>query len=83
MPTFVFDAVIDWPNGKGETPCTQAYLDKMAEAAEIRSKYDSNFSSGFVPLDDMSRDDYEAVCCIENDLSQMQLDGHVGKGVRY
>lgn len=67
-----------WPNGLGETPCSRAYEAKSDEMCVI---YNPSYDDG--TLDDLSPEDYNRYCTLENDLGVMQMNGHLGKSHRY
>lgn len=75
MSKIIHDDSIEWPNGKGYTPCTKEYADMHAEMQRIKSD-DEN-------LDDLEPDAYNRYCTLDNDLGALQLEGHLGKGVQY
>jgi hypothetical protein len=77
------DDTIFWPNGKGFTPCTKAYADKKAERDAIKNKPDYDDirgADGWVSMDDLTPDDYEAWNRLDNELGSMQIAGHLGQG---
>lgn len=55
MTKMKHDAAIYWPNGRGYTPCTQEYADKLAERDAI---HDPRYGN----LDDLSPADYNKYC---------------------
>ncbi len=68
-------ARIEWPNGMGYTPCTQAYADLHAEAEAVKPSE--------VNMDDLSPEDYQRWNVLTDRLASMHADGHLGKSVRY
>ncbi len=66
---------IDWPNGLGYTPCSEAYAD-ICDRIEAVKPSD-------VRMDDLNHDDYETFNRLESERCQMQIEGHVGKSVRF
>jgi hypothetical protein len=68
---------IEFPNGKGYTPCSQLYAQLVDERDGLRAMYEA------LPLDQWHRDDYERFSELENKLGVLQLNGHVGAAVRY
>lgn len=70
-----FTHEIPYPNGQGYTPCTAAYYAKKGEYAALRGKCEH--------LNQFTPDDYQRLGELDNELAQMQLNGHLGKGVRY
>lgn len=67
---------IDWPNGQGYTPCSEEYANKLFEKNLIHKVGEGS-------LDDLSPADYQRYCELDNELGNMQLNGHLGKSVRY
>ncbi len=72
----IHDAIIDWPNGKGYTPCTAEYWNLHDERESLKPTDDET-------LDDLSPERYQRYCEIDNELGGLQLNGHLGKSVRY
>ena len=72
------NAFIYWVNGEGYTPCTMGYRQLLSEKEAI---YDPVYHEH--GLDDLSPEEYQRYSEIENKLAVMQLDGHLGKSVRY
>lgn len=70
-----FDDVIEFPNGEGFTPCTKDYARIVDEMDAIKPDY--------VNLDDLSPEDYERWNRLDSELSQLQMEGHLGQSVRY
>lgn len=76
-PKFVHDHSIDWPNGRGYTPCTKAYFAKYHAKMDI---YNPNNGGS---IDNLSPRDYQRWCELDHEVMQMSLDGHVAPSVRY
>lgn len=76
MSTIIHDDVLFWPNGLGETPCTQEYT-------EIKDQLDAILDPSSFSLSDLSPDDYELWNRLVDKLAQLQMAGHLGKGYRY
>ena len=74
-PGVEHDAVIEWPNGLGETPCSSAYLAMKEEADSILPPGES--------MDGLSPADYQRWNVLTDRLAGMQAEGHTGKAVRY
>ncbi len=72
-----------WPNGLGETPCTQEYKALLDEQNALRDKYTDILTGIQEFVDDWSNEDYNRFHQIANDLGVLQLDGHLGKGFKY
>ncbi len=73
------NAILDWPNGEGYTPVSQEYLDLI-------NKRDAIYEAGRdyeMCLDDLPPDQYNQYCQLDNDIGVLQLNGHVGKSVRF
>ncbi len=70
------DTAIEWPNGAGFTPCTREY-------ADVNAKIDDLNDFGRIGMDDMSPENYEEYNRLLNLQGELQLAGHLGKGVRY
>lgn len=64
---------IDFPNGKGYTPCSQEYRDTYDARNEICDLNDGEF------LKDLSPEDYEKWSRLDDKLAQLQMNGHTGK----
>ncbi len=69
------DDAIEFPNGRGFTPCTREYADLVAKLNAIKPDD--------VNMDDLSPADYEEWNCLDNQRVRMQMEGHVGKSVLY
>ena len=74
-PAIVLDECIDWPNGLGFTPCSTLYREKFDEREAIKPDY--------VNLDDLSPEDHNRYCRLENELANLQAEGHLGPGERW
>lgn len=72
----IFDHEIEFPNGLGYTPCTKEYFD-IYQAKDMLS------DGGRIMPNDMSSEDYNRFCHLDNDALNLQADGHLGKSVRY
>lgn len=73
-----FPAEITWPNGRGFTPCSQAYADALAQQEAI-----CDLQTGGI-VDELSPEDYERWHRLENALLTMQASGeHLGKSETY
>lgn len=72
-----FTHSIEFPNGRGFTPCTKEYYDLYHEKKAL---YDP--SSG-ESLDDLPPAAYQRWCEMDNKITNMALDGHLGKAVWY
>lgn len=68
---------IEFPNGKGYTPCTQEYYDLYHEKKALHDP-----ASG-ESLDDLPPADYQRWCEMDQKVMLMSVDGHVGKSVWY
>jgi hypothetical protein len=66
---------IEWPNGLGFTPCSREY-------AELVDRLDA-LKPDWRNLDDLSPEDYNEFCSLDNRRSEMMMAGHLGKSVRY
>lgn len=73
--TLIHDDAIEWPNGEGYTPCTREY-------AEMYDRMDA-IKPDDVRMDELSPEDYEAWNALDHQRCQMQIDGHLGKSIRY
>lgn len=73
----VHDDSLEWPNGEGFTPCTSEYRRLFDEQMAI---WDPNTSD--LNLDDLSPEDYNRWCQLDNDLGILQLRGHLLPGER-
>lgn len=72
-----FTDSIDFPNGRGYTPCTAEYI-------ETKEKRDAIYVPGDGrTLDDLSPEEYQAYSELDNKLMQLQLSGHLGQSVRF
>lgn len=83
---FTLDDAILWPNGAGCTPCTSAYAEKMAERDAIKNKdeyAELAGPDGFLSMEDLSAEDYEAWNRLDYELDTMLLEGQLGKGERF
>lgn len=74
-----FSDAIEWPNGKGFTPCSREYA-KLMDARN--AVYDANVDEDR-SLSDLSPEDYEIWNVLDNKLLNLQANGHLGKSVRY
>ena len=85
MPEYALNDCILWPNLEGLTPCTPAYAAKMAERDAIKAKpeYEEVAVNGFVPMDYLSPDDYQAWNQLDAELGSMQIEGQVGMGEKF
>lgn len=70
-----FTHSIEFPNGKGFTPCTKEYYDLYHEKKELHDP-----ASG-ESLDDLPPADYQRWCVMDNKIMLMLLEGHLGKSV--
>ncbi|AGC35738.1 hypothetical protein ACP46_gp53 [Rhizobium phage RHEph06] len=68
---------VHFPNGMGYTPCTKEYRLALDEREAI---CDPNEGES---IHDLSSEDYQRWSELDNALGLMQLDGHLGKAVRY
>lgn len=68
--------VLDWPNGRGFTPCTPAYRTLLDIRNDI---YDPNSGGS---LEDLSMEDYNRWNRLEDFLASLHLNGHLGQGER-
>lgn len=66
---------IEWPNGEGYTPCTCEY-------AEIYDRLNA-IKPDDVNMDDLSIEDYNEWHRLDHERAAMQMNGHLGKSVRY
>lgn len=73
-----FTARIEFPNGRGYTPCTEEYARIKAQRDAIYTASEDGSS-----LQDLSADDYNLWNELDHELGRLQLDGHVGQSVRY
>lgn len=71
----VHDDAIEFPNGEGFTPCAREYAAVCDEMAVIKPSW--------LSLDELSAEDYDRFCCLDNKRSEMMISGHLGKSVRY
>ena len=78
MATIVHDCVIDWPNGKGETPCSTEYMLTLTARDLIYKAGASEWT-----LEDLSPEDYNRWMTLDDKLDQLQLAGHIGRSYRY
>ena len=67
---------IEWPNGKGFTPCSPEY-------AELCDKIDAISDFGRIHMDDMSPQDYQEYNVLLSRRDTLQMSGHIGKSIRY
>lgn len=65
--------VIFWPNGEGETECTEEYQRAYDKFEDAQARY----------AETESPEDYEAVCCADSERAQLQVAGHLGRTTRY
>lgn len=70
------DHHIEFPNGKGYTPCTKEYYDLYTEKMAIYDPANGNY-------DDLSPEDAQRWSEMDNKIMGMTVDGHVGKSVTY
>lgn len=75
-PAIQHTTQLDWPNGKGYTPCTAEYKEKHDRVFELNTKAHTD-------PDGLTDEEYNEVRSLENDMGSMQLNGHLGKSVRY
>lgn len=68
---------LEFPNGMGYTPCTEEYKDAFDARKDI---CDANEGES---IHDLSPALYQEWCTLDNKLMGLQLDGHLGKSVRY
>lgn len=78
MANLVHDTQIDWPNGMGYTPCTSEFLATRDKRDAIHFPGDSGAT-----MDSLSPEEYQEWNELDHLLMQMQLDGHLGKSVKY
>lgn len=74
-PGVEHDAALIWPNGEGETPCSQAFLDARDERDALTPESCN--------LADLSPEDYQRWNILDDRLLSMQSSGHTGKPRRY
>lgn len=67
----VYNDEIEWPNGKGYTPCTEQYA-KLCEKVEILQLQQNE-----------SPELYEEYHRAVSEQSKLIHEGHLGQGVRY
>lgn len=67
---------IEFPNGKGYTPCTKEYR-------LLRDELDAICDPHWESIHDLSADDYQRWSELEDLLARMRLQGHTGKAVRF
>lgn len=70
----VHNDVIDWPNGQGFTPCTEAYRQTMDERDAICAPGNS--------IETLSPEDYQRWNVLDSKLADMHMNGHVGQSER-
>lgn len=70
------DDAIEFPNGRGYTPCTREY-------ADLTDKINALSDFGRIGMNDMSSADYEAFNRLLSARDSLQADGHTGKSVLY
>ena len=61
--------VLYWPNGEGETPCTEEYQ-ALADRLQDLAGIDTDAA-------------YNERCQLQNDMAVLQADGHLGTSIRY
>lgn len=71
-----FTDAIEFPNGRGFTPCTREY-------AELTDQIDALSDFGRIRMNDMSPDDYETFNRLLSARDSLQAAGHLGKSVLY
>lgn len=74
--TIEHDHEIEWPNGMGVTTCSKAY-------ADAHFARDMLSDGGRINLNDMSPENYERYCRLDQDMLTMQASGHIGKSFRF
>ena len=72
---------IYWPNGAGETPCTEAYA-ALADAISALLATTADEQGGVHPSD-LSADDYERLCRMEVERDNLALAGHLARPISY
>lgn len=72
---------IEFPNGMGYTPCSQAYRDKYDALQAILSNND--IAEHRLSMDSLTPENYDKYNHLQNDLANLQCDGHTGKSVRF
>lgn len=70
-----FTDKIEFPNGEGYTPCTREYAD-LTDRLDAIKPADVN-------MNDLSPADYQEWNTLEDRRANLQLNGHLGKSVRY
>lgn len=73
--TIEHTARLEFPNGLGYTPCTPEYL-AARQAMDAIKAPDTSFN-------DLSPADYQTWNELQHAADNMQLNGHLGKSVRY
>lgn len=74
-------AAIYWPNGAGETPCTETYA-ALASAISALVATTIDEQGGAHPSD-LNPDDYERLCRMEVERDNLALAGHIARPIRY
>lgn len=72
-------AAIFWPNGMGETPCSEAYAKAKDERDAI---YEAGNDDG-TTMDDLTPEEYQRWNELDHELGNMQINGHLGASIRY
>lgn len=73
-PASVLTETIEWPNGKGFTPCSAAYRAALDEQARIKPEG--------VSMDSLSAEDYQRWNELDHQLMTMQASGeHLGQSI--
>ena len=68
---------IEFPNGRGYTPCTPEYVNTY----DTRNGICNPTQGG--QLGDLSAEDYQEWSRLDDLLNNLQLSGHLGKSVIY
>lgn len=76
MAKHIHDTQLEFPNGLGYTPCTSVFKEKSLRARELNDKAHTSDEG-------LTNDEYNELGNLENELGCMQLDGHLGRSVRY
>lgn len=74
-------AAIYWPNGDGETPCTETYR-ALTDAINALIETTKDDQGGAHPSD-LSADDYERLCRMEVERDNLAMAGHIARPVIY
>lgn len=77
MTQLIHDDSLEWPNGKGFTPCTSEYRRLFDEQMAIFDPTVDDYTT-----EDLSSEDYNRWHLLQHKLDNLQLNGHLLPGER-